>query len=234
MSKYDTAFANWQQILPTNLPVSFTAYDTDKGQTDRVACYGIPGYALNDLLATFPKRLRIRIGIADGADYDHIPTEPYAQFFVEGVEPQNGNLMIERLGWVANPPFLSEGFVGPDSGTDEIPSEGALLFVMGWLETNYSDIANAFDGLNPKTNQVQRVRSYTFSEDESQKIFNLLENNLNNSMLYLYMGKTIAVSMHPMEFRPVIEVRINKTADDNDGGGGSHFFDFSNPCPPFC
>ena len=232
---YDKEFANWQQILPTNLPVSFTAFDSDKRQTDRVACYGCPGYALKDLLATFPKQLRIRIGIAEGADYNKIPEEPYAQFFVEGVNPQNGKAMIERLGWVANPPFLSEGFVGPDSGVDEIPSEGALLFLMGWLETDYADIANAFDGLNPKTNQVQRFRSYTFSEDESLKIFNLIENNLNESMLYLYMGKTIAVSMHPMEFRPVVEVRINESNNaDNNGGGGSHFFDFANPCPPFC
>ena len=231
---YENEFANWQQILPADIPIAFSAFDDKHGQTDRVSCYSTPASKLTGLLATFPRQLRIKIGIADNPDYSKVPTKPYAHFFVEGLYPQNGTeTKIEQLGWNPNPPFLTEGFYGPDSGVDEIPSEGALLFLMGWLETDYASIASTFDGLNPVTNQVQRVRHYTFSEEESEKIFNLLDGNLNNSTLYLYMGKTIAVNIHPMEFRPVLEVRIDEESDAN-GSGGSHFFDFSNPCPPYC
>ena len=229
---YEKEIANWQQTLPNNLPVAFTAYDANKGQTDRVSSYVLDHSSLQGLIDSAPEKLRLHLGLASGADFTSIPSTPYAQFYLEGLNPGSGSAVTVQMNWEPDPPFLKSGFTGPDSGVDEIPSEGALLFVMGWLETAYQDISTAFDGLNMLTNQVQRVRYYTYSADESGRIIELLKSN-TNSKLYLYLGKTIPVTAHPMGFRPVLEVRI----DDGSlagGGGGSHFFDFANPCPPAC
>lgn len=228
---FEKEIANWQQTLQNNLPVAFTAYDASKGQTDRVSCYMLDHSALQGLIDSAPQKLRLHLGLASGADFSSIPSTPYAQFYLEGLLPGSGAAVTVQMNWEPNPPFLLSGFTGPDSGVDEIPSEGALLFVMGWLETAYQDISTAFDGLNMVTNQVQRVRYYTYSADESGRIIELLKNN-TNSKLYLYLGKTIPVTAHPMGFRPVLEVRIDDSA--GAGGGGSHFFDFANPCPPAC
>lgn len=238
---FDQEIANWQQTLPNQLPPSFSAFN--KGQTDRVSAFSIDATALQAIVDSSPEFLRIHIGLKKQGEITVVGDQPNVQFYLEGVQPPplKGKMVkaqvneMVALNWDPNPPFLTEGFYGPDSGVDEIPSEGALLFLMGWLETAYEDIANAFDGLNSKTNQVQRVRYYTFSADESGKILEFLKQDPSNTKLYLYLGKTIAVSDHPMEFRPVVEVRIEATTNAiNGGGGGSHFFDFANPCPPIC
>ena len=236
MQKYETEIANWQKTLQNNLPVAFTAYDSDAGQTDRVVAYVMEQADLQALANSGAHYIRVHLGIQDGANFSQIPSNPYAEFFVEGLDQNKKSLVAVKLNWEKNPPLLEPGPNDTDSGLDEIPSDGAILFVMGWLETAYADIATAFEGLNTATNQVQRVRYYTFSEDESETMMNLLKNNSANSSFYLYLGKTIAVTAHPMEFRPVVDIKIDgtNTMGGNGGGGGSHFFDFANPCPPAC
>lgn len=241
---FEQEIANWQQTLPNQLPGSFSAYKD--GQTDRVSAFSIDAddTALRDLLSSNPDHLRINIGLKQQGAITVIGTAPNVQFYLQGIHKDPLSKVAQAqaskmvaLNWDPNPPFLTEGFLGPDSGVDEIPSEGAMLFLMGWLETAFEDIGNAFDGLNSKTNQIQRVKHYTFSSEESLKIFDLLKQNPAKTKLYLYLGKSIPVSAHPMGFRPVVEVRISDSsisARSTSGGGGSHFFDFSNPCPPAC
>lgn len=231
------SFTAWQTCLPTNLPTLFYAFDHSQQQTERVAAFKIfDQNELQSLLDSQPQRLKITIGADPAYDFTSIPSDPAVRFFLDGLSPQNGDMVRIQFDWDPNPPFLEQGAYSPDSGPNEIPAEGAILFAIAWLETKYDDISSTFEGVDTTHNLVQRVKSYIFQEDETTTILGLLADYIGAVDVCLYLGNSIPVSKHPFGFRPVLEILpTNKSKRANVlGGGNGHFFDFSNPCPPFC
>ena len=76
----------------------------------------------------------------------------------------------------------------------------------------------------------QRVKSYVFQTGETRAIVNEIANEDRKS-INLYLGNGIRVSAHPFSFRPILEV---SSSEGNYFVGGSSYFDFCNPCPPYC
>ncbi|WP_367390416.1 hypothetical protein [Lewinella sp. LCG006] len=233
------SYAAWQTCLPGNLPTLFYAFDESENQTERVAAFRITDQVeLNNLLLSKPERLRIHLGADPGFDFNTVPSSPAVEFYFEGLTKGGTNITL-AFEWDPNPPFLEDGTYGPNSGPDEIPPDGAILFAKAWMETPYNMIGDAFEGYDSK-NLVQRVKSYTFQEDETAALLSNLEKGLasNETHVCLYLGNSIPVSGHPFGFRPVIEIRpitnSRKTKTLNGDGSGSSFFDFSSPCPPVC
>lgn len=234
------SYAAWQTCLPGNIPTLFYAYDETENQTERVAAFRITDQQqLNNLVSSKPTRLRIHLGADPGFDFNTVPSTSAIEFYFEGLTTNGSNLTL-KFEWDPNPPFLEEGAYGPDSGPNEIPPDGAILFAKAWMETPYEMISDAFEGFDSK-NLVQRVKSYTFLKDETTSILSKLEEGItagHETHVCLYLGNSIPVSGHPFGFRPVIEIRpiINskKTKSLNGDGSGSTFFDFSSPCPPIC
>lgn len=244
---FNRSYETWQTTLPDNLPTLFYAFDETQSQTERVA-----GFRITDqdqfklLLDSKPERLRIHLGANPDYDSNIVPSYPAVQFFIEGLKSK-GETVTLQFEWDPNPPFLEKGAYGQDSGPNEIPVDGAILFAQAWLETPYDSIRDAFEGADSR-NLVQRVKSYTFQEDETASIITQLEKYTGDVQLNLYLGNSIPVTNHPFGFRPVLEVRpvpfipaektkAKASKKDNNGGGGgdgSTFFDFSNPCPPVC
>lgn len=232
------SYAAWQTCLPENLASLFYAYDESQNQTERVAGFRITDQSdLTSLVDSNPSQLRIRLGADPDYDFNIVPSTPAIQFYIEGVDSKGGNLTLE-LTWDPNPPFLENGTYGPDSGPNEIPPDGAILFAKAWLETPYEMIGDSFEGADASS-LVQRVRFYTFQKEESASILTKLKDGLagGDTHVCLYLGNSIPVSGHPFGFRPVLEIRPiinNKAKTFNGDGSGSSFFDFSSPCPPVC
>jgi hypothetical protein len=234
------SYAAWQTCLPGNLPTLFYAFDETENQTERVAGFRITDQTqLKALLKSNPTRLRIRLGADADYNFNEVPSTPAIAFYLEGLTGTGNNSTLEFT-WDPNPPFLERGAYGPDSGPNEIPPDGAILFARAWMETPYEMIRDAFEGADSNS-LVQRVKFYTFQEEESASILTQLKNGLDEveTHVCLYLGNSIPVSGHPFGFRPVIEIRpiINKnkkTKTFNGDGSGSTFFDFSSPCPPVC
>ncbi|WP_044087021.1 hypothetical protein [Lewinella cohaerens] len=232
------SYAAWQTCLPKNLPTLFYAFDANDSQTARVAGFRITDQTkLATLLSSNPTRLRIRLGVDTTYDFSEIPSTPAIQFYLEGLDASGSTATLE-FAWDPNPPFLEKDAYGPNSGTNEIPPDGAILFARAWMETPFSKIGDAFEGADSK-NLVQRVKYYTFQEEETTSIITQLEEGLLGGDMHicLYLGNSIPVSGHPFGFRPVIEIRpIDSPAPKSlvNGSRKSTFFDFSSPCPPVC
>jgi hypothetical protein len=233
------SYVAWQTCLPGNIPTLFYAYDESENQTERVAAFRITDQQqLNHLISSKPTRLRIHLGADPDFDFNAVPSNPAIEFYFEGLTTGGQNLTLD-FEWDPNPPFLENGAYGPDSGPNEIPPDGAILFARAWMETPYEMIGDAFEGADAKS-LVQRVKFYTFLKDETASILSKLEEGLSagETHLCLYLGNSIPVTGHPFGFRPVIEIRpiINskKTKTFNGDGSKSSFFDFSSPCPPVC
>ncbi len=231
------SYTAWQTCLPGNLPTLFYAYDESEKQTERVAAFRITDQSeLAALVSSKPGRLRINLGADPDFDFNTVPSTPAIEFDLQGLSPTSSPTQFE---WDPNPPFLEVGAYGPDSGPNEIPPDGAILFARAWMETPYEMIGDAFEGADAKS-LVQRVKFYTFQEDETASILTQLENGLaeGETHVCLYLGNSIPVTGHPFGFRPVIEIRpiINsrKAKTFNGDGSKSSFFDFSSPCPPVC
>lgn len=234
------SYAAWQTCLPGNIPTLFYAYDETENQTERVAGFRITDQSeLRSLVDSKPRRLRIHLGADPDYNFNEVPSTPAIEFYFEGLTANKSNNLTLAFEWDPNPPFLETGAYGPDSGPNEIPPDGAILFARAWMETPYEMIADAFEGADSKS-LVQRVKFYTFQEEETASILAQLDKNLTagETHVCLYLGNSIPVSGHPFGFRPVIEIRpitnSKKTKSLNGGGSGSSFFDFSSPCPPVC
>ena len=233
------SYTAWQTCLPGNLPTLFYAFDETENQTERVAGFRITDQSeLEALVSNKPSRLRIYLGADPDFEFNTVPSTPAIQFYLQGLKGQSDNPPV-AFEWDPNPPFLESGAYGPDSGPNEIPPDGAILFARAWMETPYEMIGDAFEGADAKS-LVQRVKYYTFQEDETVSILAQLADGLagGETHVCLYLGNSIPVSGHPFGFRPVIEIRpiINskKIKTLNGDGSKSSFFDFSSPCPPIC
>lgn len=223
------AYIAWQKTLPGDLAILFYAHNTNKNQTEKVAGFKIDNQTkINTLINSNVARLRIHIGVDENYNLDAIPDDnPAIRFDLEALD--NNGVSITTLGfdYDSAPKFLQAGAYGSKSGTDEIPPAGAILFARAWLETPNDMIGDCFEGSTAK-NLVQRVRYYTFQQEETIEIISRLNDHPNDAVIYLYLGASIPVSGHPFGFRPVLEI------SSVSGTGNSSFFDFSTPCPPVC
>jgi hypothetical protein len=222
---------SWQRCAPNQVPNLFYAFNADNDQTERVVSYRIDNGSINKLLKIKPDNLIVRMACRPGTDFDQIQEKPPFVPILEAYE--KGNKKFENcflMQWDPEPPFLDDDERSNLSGIDQIPPEGAYLFIIAWLEYQYSQLGKPFEGIAP--NLVKRVKSYIFNSAETAEILKNLEEGTENKVLYIHMGIGISVQQHPFSFRPVLQVHDESGTEGDDDGDS--FFDFSNPCPPRC
>lgn len=224
---------SWQRTLPGDLPALFYAYNASSGQTERVVSYVLEGEDLATFVALNPANIKVHMASQLESAASRIQTAPpfvpILQAYQSGQKDLSNSFLMT---WDPNPPFLRTTDDSPLNGIDQIPPEGAYLFILAWLELSYQKLEHPFEAI--AANLVKRVRSYTFNTEETQKILEMLGPSPLDKQLYIHMGLGISVQKHPFSFRPVLQVHTIGTdpLDGDDGDDG--FFDFSNPCPPRC
>jgi len=223
---------SWQRCTPNHLPNLFYAFNEANKQTERVVSYRLGEESLKKIVDLKPRHLKILMGCRTGTDSSIInqqpPFVPLLQAYVKKQQPYDHCFFMQ---WDPTPPFLETDDHSIQSGIDQIPAEGAYLFILGWLEYPYQELGRPFEGIAPHL--VKRVRSYTFSENETQKILEVIGEQVEKKTLYIHLGIGISVQKHPFSFRPVLQVLTEK-GDAAEEGDDGDFFDFSNPCPPRC
>lgn len=215
----------WQRCLPSNLSNLFYAYNENNYQTERVVSYRLSSVDLKELQTLQPKRISIHLACKASGDENQIPVDPMFIPFL-AAEQADDNIVYLTPEWDPHPPFLAEQGYSVLSGIDEIPAEGAYLFILSWLEKTFDQIPLEFNAV--AANIVSRVKYYTFEEEETTHILQAAAGDTDCIDLFIHMGSGVTVQKHPFRFRPIIEVRRHETEVE------SHFFDFSNPCPPRC
>ena len=237
---------HWQRCRLDDLPGLFSAYDKEQAQTERVVTYRLDQDSLTQLLADADKdndfHFVVHLGL--GKDYysDQVPVSPPFLLLIQVLRnAADYQRNCYALGWASDSRFTDP--LQTDSGVNAIPAASAYLFVYSWLETPAHELAGAFESVAHE--QDCRVKSYSFSVEESRSIRNDIERSIKTGTpnLLLHLGKGIAVKGHPFSFRPVLEVE-NAVAVDNPGkvkrnatglldDDGNSYYDFSKPNPPY-
>lgn len=246
----------WQRCRLEDIADLFYAYHETKGHTERVLSYRLSDKAFKALkdhlpCSNIPFSFIVRLGLRRNYREDEVANEPFFTLVLDVVPKDNSKgLLLDsddrrcyRLRWqpdeLLDPP--GSGFGDNNSGPDEIPPQGAYLFLSSWLETSASDIASTFESL--ALNVGKRVKAYVYlpteSDDIAKKI--LATDATDGGGLFVHMGKGPAVSYHPFSFRPVLEVRKGLLGGPGgespsvnlvDGPGGT-YYDYSKPSPPY-
>ncbi len=237
---------NWQRCRLDDLPALFSAYDKDQEQTERVVSYRLDPKSLKALLAAADKggafHFTVHLGLMEDYYHDQVPTSPPFVLLIQVLHSSDDyQRNCYALTWAADSRFTDP--LNTDSGVNAIPAASAYLFVYSWLETPAHELGEAFESVAHE--QDCRVKSYSFTEEESQSIKNDIERSARKGdpALLLHLGKGIAVKGHPFSFRPVLEVE--NAANPNKPGKnsrnatgalddeGNSYYDFARPNPPF-
>lgn len=224
---------SWQRCTPNNLPNLFYAYNENTRQTERVVSYVLRGESVKKVVELKPSNITILMGCRTGSDNGSIQLlPPFAPMIKAGLPDVNYSKDCFLLEWAPTPPFLQDAGKSTENGVDQIPAEGAYLFILGWLEYQYHQLGTPFEAIAPHL--VKRVKSYIFGKAETQKIIEAIGPDPEQALIYIHMGIGIRVQKHPFSFRPILQITkaLQDTGNEEDGDG--EFFDFSNPCPPRC
>lgn len=237
---------NWQRCRSEDLSALFTAYSTDRQQTERVVSFQLPDQAFTDLLNDAKGATDwcfiVHLGLKKNSYSEQIPTStafvPFIEAYSAGAKPKNRKYYL--LDWDAKTPLLDPK--NPESGINAIPGASAYLFIHEWLETPDDELGYAFNGL--VNQQDRRVVSYVFEHEESKSIANDMNvlRGAKDTGLYIHLGSGPVVKGHPFAFHPVIEVRNKQSTEKSaeilrnatgisDGSGGS-YYDFGGSVPP--
>lgn len=236
---------NWQRCRVDDLPGLFSAYDVKQAQTERVVTYRLDPDSLAELLKDTKEEGNYKFVVHLGLIKNHysveVPTNPPFVLLIQVLRKASDfQRNCYALTWASDSRFTDP--LQTDSGINAIPAASAYLFVYSWLETPAYELSEAFESVAHE--QDCRVKSYSFSSDESRSIRNDIERSLKtgNPSLLLHLGKGIAVKGHPFSFRPVLEVenavqpaKPGKTARNATGltdDDGNSYYDFSLPHPP--
>lgn len=237
---------NWQRCRSEDLSALFTAYSTDREQTERVVSFQLSDQAFTDLLndakGAADLRFIVHLGLKKSSYSEQIPTSTAFVLLIEAYETGTNtkNRKYYQLEWDAKTPLLNPK--NSESGVNAIPGASVYLFIHEWLETPDDELGYAFNGL--VNQQDRRVKSYVFDRDESKSITNDMNvlRGAKDTGFFIHLGSGPVVTGHPFAFHPVIEVRNKKSAEKStktlrnatgvsDGSGGS-YYDFANPQPP--
>jgi len=226
----DKAKRNWQKTALGQLPNLFIAFDEQTNESKRVVSFQLEASSVNDIatIGEGVKHLVVHLGSRESASAKlvDIPDTPFFTPILE-LRMVSGDRKFYPFAWVPNPSFLDSS-EDVNSRREAIPGASAYLFILSWLEKKFRELHEPFIGLANGKNQ--RVKTYVFEEVESAAIIELIKEE-GMGAVNLYMGNGIRVSSHPFAFRPIIEVAkdVNTFIED-----GSSFYDFCNPCPPYC
>lgn len=237
---------HWQRCRLDDLPALFSAYDVEQAQTERVVTYRLDPDSLAELLAQADKdndfRFVIHLGLVKDYYSEQVPTNPPFLLLIQVLrKAADFQRNCYALTWASDSRFTDP--MQTDSGINAIPAASAYLFVYSWLETPVHELPEAFESVAHE--QDCRVKTYSFSVEESRSIRNDIERSIKTGApsLLIHLGQGIAVKGHPFSFRPVLEV---ENAEDPTSPGkvkrnstglldddGNSYYDFSRPNPPY-
>lgn len=252
VKKVNKRRANWQKILPTQIPNLFYAYDETQERTEKVVSYKLSQEGVERLQQLDPEKQNYELSFilaskkpSRSRTVNNSPT--FAPVLAIDLTPDSKDAQLEyyELEWERNPHFLdSSENHAVRSGIDAIPAAGAFLFIYNWLRQSAYQINQVFE--YDLFSELKRVRAYTYIVDETKKIIADIQKEHDPSTeinVYIHLGVGLSVEDHPFSFRPVIEVHPKatkakgKTRTKEDVFielTSSSFFDFSRPCPPYC
>lgn len=236
---------NWQRCRFNDLPALFSAYDADQAQTERVVTYRLDKKSFTDLLADADKagdfRFVVHLGLAEKYRSERIPKNPPFVLLLQVLRKADDfQRNCYALTWASDSRFTDP--LQTDSGLNAIPAASAYLFVYSWLETPANLLGHAFESVAHE--QDLRVKSYSFSVDESRSIYIDMKRGAKSegSTLLLHLGKGVAVKGHPFSFRPVLEVenavaagkpgKVARNATGLTDDEENSYYDFARPPPP--
>ena len=222
----------------------------------------------------FGSNCRLKIFMACDPNYDpgEIPEikpafTPLLQ--LEKLGPEIGMPInhIYKCNWLFNStvPITNQVFYEPPAAASDHPlltpptsplnnpslvsPKTAHLFLDEWCMTDYTDINNLFSGM--VYGSVQRVKSYTFLEEDLANIMALYQTD-NEITICVHLAVIQPNVNTPFPFHIVLEARnpffapqspqssesTNKLQqsfkDAAEAVDDSTFFEFSYPCPPYC
>ena len=228
--EYFKLLQNWQKTGINVLPNLFNCYDENSNESKRVVAYQLNKKSFT-LIAKQEKKIKnliVHMGAREfrTAALLDIPIVPFFQPILE-LSYEDGESAYGHFDWAPNPTFVNDA-TSVSSQADAIPGAGAYLFILSWLELRFNQLHEPFMSITNGKNQ--RVKSYVFQTGESKAIINEIVSE-GRKVINLYLGNGIRVSAHPFSFRPILEV---SSEEGNNFVNGSSYFDFCNPCPPYC
>ncbi len=169
-------------------------------------CYGL----------SFRKKSTIPIGSRNYPYPINDPTD-----FSEPTKIENSSTVLQTDGALT------------DSNLSRISPESAHLFVAEWSQIDDSEIHDSFIG--QINGQSARLNSISFLKEDLEIIAELSRANPKRS-LFVHLGIIRQRIQSPFTFHIILEVAELSSTNLMPLGeaGGSTFFEFGYPCPPYC
>ncbi len=132
---------------------------------------------------------------------------------------------------VPNSPHIQASDIS--NNPSHISPESAHIFIDEWCHANNFEIEGFFTGL--VQGQVTRVNSFSYLKEDLEQIATLVKENPKRS-LFLHLAVIKPNTQSPFSFHIVLEVAEYTESNMMPLGsdGGSTFFEFGYPCPPYC